>query len=96
MGALVNDAKLKQREFFMTVLVSKKIADYFKSADKMTVAVNGIASYMSLDALKGFSLLDEGGESVQFEIDETNITVVDLKNEKLFLLVALYAMSMGE
>ena len=80
----------------MTVNIPKRVIDYFKTADVMLAAVNGIAQYMNLSSLRGVSASISGEVFSPIEIDEENLSDAALKNEKLFALLAIYAMGVGE
>lgn len=82
----------------MTVKIDRSLFAYFRNATKLTVSVNKIAEYMNLSSLE--KILPEvdfsAEDSVQVEIDEGELFSEKLKNEKLFVLLAIYAMGIGE
>ena len=94
-AALFKLERMKQ-EANMTVRISKKVKDYFKSETSLVVAVNSIAQYMNLSELKGFEVSNSAVETALVEVDESELCDDLLKDERLFALVAVYAMGIGE
>ena len=80
----------------MTVTIPKRIADYFKTPDNLIVAVNNIGCYLSIPRLQGITLSISGDVPTHFEIDETELDDKRLMDENLLVLVAAYAMGVGE
>lgn len=82
----------------MTVIINNELFKYFRNSAKLTVSVNKISEYMDLSSLEKFMPLVSFSEkdSVQVEIDDNELFSDKLKNEKLFVLLAIYAMGIGE
>lgn len=80
----------------MTVRIPKKLHDYFKSPKVLLVAVNNIAAYMNLSRLQSVCPSISYQNSVPIEVDEGELADELLKDETLFVLLAMYAMGVGE
>lgn len=80
----------------MKIHIFRKVKDYFKSTASLVVAVNNIARCMNLSELKGFEVSNSSEQMTLIEIDEDELCDSLLEDEKLFVLVALYAMGIGE
>lgn len=82
----------------MTVRINNDLFRYFRNSAKLTVSVNKISEYMDLPSVEKFMPLVSFSEkdSVPVEIDENELVSEELKNEKLFVLMAIYAMGIGE
>lgn len=82
----------------MTVRINNELFRYFRNSAKLTVSVNKISEYMELSSIEKFMPLVTFSEkdSVQVEIDESELVSEELKNEKMFVLMAIYAMGAGE
>lgn len=82
----------------MTVRINNDLFRYFRNSAKLTVSVNKISEYMDLSSVEKFMPLVSFSEndSVLVEIDENELVSEKLKNEKLFVLMAIYAMGIGE
>lgn len=82
----------------MTVRINNDLFRYFRNSAKLTVSVNKISEYMDLPSVEKFMPFVSFSEkdSVLVEIDENELVSEKLKNEKLFVLMAIYAMGIGE
>ena len=82
----------------MTVRINNELFRYFRNSAKLTVSVNKISEYMELSSVEKFMPLVTFSEkdSVLVEIDESELVSEELKNEKMFVLMAIYAMGAGE
>lgn len=82
----------------MKIKIPIALFDYFKNERKLAISVNKIAEYLSLEELKksDFSINFTNSELKEVDIDEQELDNNLLKNENLFIIVALYAMAVGE
>lgn len=82
----------------MTVRINNDLFRYFRNSAKLTVSVNKISEYMDLSSVEKFMPLVSFSEKdpVLVGIDENELVSEKLKNEKLFVLMAIYAMGIGE
>ena len=82
----------------MKIRIPIALFDYFKSERKLAISVNKIAEYLSLEEIKkiNFAINFTNSELKEIDIDEQELDNNLLKNENLFVIVALYAMSVGE
>lgn len=82
----------------MTISINKNIFNHFGTSEKLTVCVNKVAEYMNLFNVKQIlpSVNFSKEDCVLIKIDEHELFSEDLTNEKMFVLLALYAMGVEE
>lgn len=82
----------------MKIRIPKDVYDYFGSEAKLTVSVNKMSVYFNLEKFKksltNVSISDD--ETSLIEIDESELEHEALKDSKVFVILALYAMGVGE
>ncbi len=82
----------------MTINIDKNLFMYFGSETKLTVCVNRVADYVDISRIKRIlpqiSFSDEN--TVLVQIDESELADESLEDRKMFVLLAVYAMGVGE
>ena len=82
----------------MKVKLPVDLFNYFKNERKIAISVNKISEYLSIDKLcnLNISLNFQDKEMIEVDIDEDELDNNVLKNETIFVIIAMYAMAIGE
>lgn len=82
----------------MTISINRDLFMYFGSETKLTMCVNRIADYMDISRIKRMlpQISFSDGDVVPVKVDESELADERLKDKKLFVLLAVYAMGVGE
>lgn len=82
----------------MKIRIPHEVYNYFGSETKLTVSVNKMSVYFNLERFKkslaNVSISDD--ETYLIEIDESELEHEALKDSKVFVMLAIYAMGVGE